>query len=126
MKKILTILVFLSQIYSSQWRWANDTMLPTDDKQVHAVGSFGLYYMLVHKDVKPNKAVIIVSILGLTKECLDAYFPWETYGRMGGDGFSKNDIAYNLIGLTFAYTTDNCKIYKINYKSNEIIISYLF
>ena len=26
-----------------KWRWAEDTVTPTDDKQVHAVGSFGLY-----------------------------------------------------------------------------------
>ena len=41
------------------WRWAEDTIVPTDDKQLHAIGSFGLYYLLVHKDIYPNKAVVI-------------------------------------------------------------------
>ena len=44
------IMVFLTVISTSfteeepelgNWRWAEDTLQPTDDKQVHGVGSFG-------------------------------------------------------------------------------------
>ena len=125
LKKIVILLALLSQLYSAQWRWSCDTLEPTDDKQVHAVGSFGLYYMLVHKSVKPNQAIAVICMLGLTKESVDALVPWELYGRIGGDGFSKNDIIYNLIGLVSAYITDNSKTYKIGCKNNEITFSYL-
>ena len=30
---------------TGKWRWAEDTLQPTEDKQVHAIGSFGLYYL---------------------------------------------------------------------------------
>jgi hypothetical protein len=33
-----------------KWRWAEDTMSPTDDKQVHGVGSFGyIIYLQVRE-----------------------------------------------------------------------------
>ena len=121
-KQVLLLFVILCSLHAAEWRWANDTLEPTDDKQVHAVGSFGLYYMLVNKNIESKKAVIIVYNLGLAKECMDALLPWERYGKMGGDGFSTNDMLYNMLGITIAYATDS--VWKVSYANNMINISF--
>ena len=89
-----------------KWRWAEDTLQPTDDKQVHGVGSFGLYYLFTSKGMIPAKAIKTTAGLGLLKEGIDALVPWEQYGSYGGDGFSKNDVVYNAIGVGSAYLID--------------------
>ena len=89
-----------------KWRWAEDTLQPTEDKQVHGVGSFGLYYLFTNKGMTQKKAVSTVIGLGLFKEGIDALVPWEQYGSYGGDGFSKNDVVYNAIGVGSAYLID--------------------
>ena len=89
-----------------KWRWAEATLQPTDDKQVHGVGSFGLYYLFTSKGMTKGNAVNTVIWLGLFKEGIDAFVPWETYGSYGGDGFSKNDVVYNAIGVGSAYLID--------------------
>ena len=91
---------------TGKWRWAEDTLQPTEDKQVHAVGSFGLYYLFVNKGMTKGNAVNTVMWLGLFKEGIDALVPWEQYGSYGGDGFSKNDVVYNAIGVGSAYLID--------------------
>ena len=89
-----------------KWRWAEDTLQPTDDKQVHGVGSFGLYYLFTNKGMTPTQAIKTTVGLGLLKEGIDALVPWEQYGAYGGDGFSKNDVVYNAIGVGSAYLID--------------------
>ena len=89
-----------------KWRWSEDTLQPTDDKQVHSVGSFGLYYLFTSKGMTQKDAVNTVIWLGLFKEGIDAFVPWEQYGAYGGDGFSKNDVIYNVIGVGSAYLID--------------------
>ena len=89
-----------------KWRWANDTMQLTHDKETHAAGSFGLYYLFINKGMTPIQAIKTTIGLGLFKEGIDALVPWETYGSWGGDGFSKNDVVYNIIGLGSAYLID--------------------
>ena len=89
-----------------KWRWAEDTLQPTDDKQVHGVGSFGLYYLFTSKGMTPTQAIKTTVGLGLLKEGIDALLPWEQYGSYGGDGFSKNDVVYNAIGVGSAYLID--------------------
>jgi hypothetical protein len=112
-----------SEVYSlGKWRWADDTIAPTDDKQIHAVGSFGLYYMLTHKKIHPNKAIAIVSSFGIAKECMDALVPWEIYGRLGGDGFSKYDLFYNSLGLFVAYVID--ERWEVSYNNGLIHVIY--
>ena len=91
---------------TGKWRWAEDTLQPTEDKQVHALGSFGLYYLFTSKGMTRGDAVNTVMWLGLFKEGIDAFVPWETYGSYGGDGFSKNDVVYNAIGVGSAYLID--------------------
>ena len=89
-----------------KWRWAEDTLQPTEDKQVHGVGSFGLYYLFTSKGMTPTQAIKTTVGLGLFKEGIDALVPWEQYGSYGGDGFSKNDVIYNTIGVGSAYLID--------------------
>ena len=50
------------------------------------------------------------------KECVDALLPWEKYGRWGGDGFSKYDLAYDMAGIGVAYLID--KIWKPKENTN--------
>ena len=91
---------------TGKWRWAEDTLQPTEDKQVHAVGSFGLYYLFTSKGMTSTQAIKTTIGLGLFKEGIDAFIPWEQYGSYGGDGFSKNDVVYNAIGVGSAYLID--------------------
>ena len=103
---ILSSFAYGQEPETGKWRWAEDTLQPTEDKQVHAVGSFGLYYLFTSKGMTKGKAVNTVIWLGLFKEGIDAFVPWEQYGSYGGDGFSKNDVVYNAIGVGSAYLID--------------------
>jgi len=111
-----------------KWRWAEDTLQPTDDKQVHAVGSFGLYYLFTSKGMTRSDAINTVIWLGLFKEGIDALVPWEKYGRLGGDGFSKNDLVYDVTGVGVAYLIDKLidnKNLSVEYNSlNNIKFTY--
>ena len=107
-----------------KWRWAEDTLQPTDDKQVHGVGSFGLYYLFTSKGMTQKKAVSTVSGLGLFKEGIAAFVPWEQYGAYGGDGFSKNDVIYNTIGVGSAYLIDRLWENKGNESNSAYIEIY--
>ena len=88
------------------WRWANDSMEMTFDKEAHLAGSFGLYYMFKYKGCSDKKALLYTFGLGLLKEVIDANLPYEKYGRIGGDGFSKYDLIYNTIGISMAFSLD--------------------
>ena len=103
---ILSTFAYGQEPELGKWRWAEDTLQPTDDKQVHGVGSFGLYYLFTSKGMTQKNAVNTVIWLGLFKEGIDALVPWEQYGAYGGDGFSKNDVIYNTIGVGSAYLID--------------------
>ena len=107
-----------------KWRWAEDTLQPTDDKQVHGVGSFGLYYLFTSKGMTKGKAVNTEIWLGLFKEGIDALVPWEQYGAYGGDGFSKNDVIYNTIGVGTAYLIDRLWEDKVNENKSAYIEIY--
>ena len=100
-----------------KWRWAEDTLQPTEDKQVHGVGSFGLYYLFTSKGMTPTQAIKTTVGLGLFKEGIDALVPWEQYGAYGGDGFSKNDVVYNAIGVGSAYLID--RLWENNSDNNK-------
>jgi len=105
----LIMLMVLSIGYSQelgQWRWANDTIELTHDKETHLLGSFGVYYLFRHKEFNEIQSILISLSLGLIKETSDALVPWEQYGIIGGDGFSKYDLYYNIAGISLAYVID--------------------
>ena len=118
-----------SMVYS-EWRWANDTMELTHDKEAHLVGSAGAYFFFRHKDYNVIESIRYTFYLGLVKECIDAVVPWEKYGAWGGDGFSKYDLTYNIAGITLAILLDNIWKPKENSKwergfnNNTISVSY--
>tara|TARA_Y100001937_G_C7058618_1_gene302619 strand:- start:233 stop:643 length:411 start_codon:yes stop_codon:yes gene_type:complete len=117
----LIILMVLSVSYSQelgQWRWADDTMELTHDKEAHLVGSFGFYYLFRHKEFNETQSMLISLGLGLLKETSDAFVPWEKYGAWGGDGFSKYDLYYNIVGISAAYVVD--KLWKPKVNKNEL------
>ena len=116
-----TIVSFSYPQELGEWRLAEDTMEPTDDKQVHAVGSFGLYYLFICKGFSPADAMKTTLGLGILKEGIDALVPWETYGRWGGDGWSTNDILYDIMGAGAAYSID--KLWKPNNKKIDVKIN---
>ena len=104
---IALILVNISKaedVITGKWRVAKDTMEFTEDKQVHALTSFCMYNLLANNELSPAESASITMSLGVLKEIYDGYIPWEHYGIWGGDGFSKNDIAYNMIGIATAYS----------------------
>jgi len=127
--KLITVLTICSIVYS-EWRWADDTMELTHDKEAHFVGSAGAYFFFKHKDYTTMESVKYTFYLGLAKECIDAVIPWEEYGAWGGDGFSKNDLTYNVSGIILAVLLDQIWKPKENSKwergfnNNTISVSY--
>ena len=115
--KIIMVLLITSLAHT-EWRWANDTSEFTMDKEAHLVGSFGLYYLFRHKEFNETQSILYSVSLGLLKETSDALLPYEKYGRMGGDGFSKYDLYYNIAGIGLAYALD--KLWKLEKKNGNI------
>ena len=118
---MLTKLIMVSLMVTigfSEWRWANDTVELTHDKEAHFVGSAGSYFFFKHKDYTTIESIKYTFYLGLTKECIDAVVPWEKYGAWGGDGFSKYDLYYNVLGIGAAVLID--RLWKPKGKDNEL------
>ena len=126
----LIIVSLILTIGFSEWRWSNDTMELTHDKEAHFVGSAGAYFFFKHKDYTTMESIRYTFYLGLAKECIDAVVPWEEYGAWGGDGFSKNDLTYNVSGIMLAVLLDKIWKPKENsnwerrFSTNSISISY--
>ena len=59
-----------------------------------------------HKGYTTLESVKYSFYLGLAKECIDAVVPWEKYGAWGGDGFSKYDLYYDVLGIGAAVLID--------------------
>ena len=127
------MLIVLSISYSQEfgkWRWADDTIELTHYKEAHFVGSAGAYFFFRHKEYTEIESIKYSFYLGLLKECIDAIFPYEKYGAWGGDGFSKYDLYYDLLGITNAVLID--KIWKPKedskwerrFNNNSISFSY--
>ena len=103
--KVLMVLLMVSMIHT-EWRWADDSVEFTMDKQAHFAGSFGLYFMFRHKDFSELDSFKYSLYCGLGKEIIDAYLSSEKNGKWGGDGFSKYDLTYDLLGIGIAYALD--------------------
>ena len=89
-----------------EWRWADDASEFTMDKRAHLGTSIGLYFMFRHKDYTESESIFYTFWLGLGKETVDAILPWEEYGDWGGDGFSKYDLYYDILGIGIGYMVD--------------------
>ena len=67
------------------------------DKLEHFLGSFVLAYFL-SLWVNPLLSAMTTFTLGFLWEIKDAFYPYEVYGILGGDGFSYKDLAADYIG----------------------------
>ena len=76
------------------------------DKEAHFVGSAGAYFFFRHKEYTEIESIKYSLYLGLSKEVIDALLPWEKYGQWGGDGFSKYDLMYDILGILTAWGID--------------------
>ena len=65
-----------------KWRWSEDTLQPTDDKQVHAVGSFGLYYLFTSKGMTRGDAINTNMFTIMVRGETDTIIKWNCYIRM--------------------------------------------
>jgi len=119
-KYIIILMVTLS--FSAEWRWADDTAEFTMDKEAHFVGSAGAYFFFRHKDYTEMESIRYSFYLGLGKEIIDALVPWEKYGRWGGDGFSKYDLAYDIAGIGVAFLID--KVWKPKEKKSDFAVRF--
>ena len=113
--KILIVSLMVTLLYS-EWSWADDTSEFKMDKRAHLGTSAGLYFMFRHKDYTEEESILYSFYLGLGKECIDALFPYEKYGSWGGDGFSKYDLMYDVLGIGIGYMVD--KLWKPKGNSN--------
>ena len=128
MWKFILSLTLILNLLSAEWRWADDTAEFTMDKEAHFVGSAGAYFFFRHKDYTEAESVLYSFYLGLGKECIDALLPWEKYGRWGGDGFSKYDLAYDVAGIGIAYLIDKTwksKDLEVDISTNSINLYYI-
>ena len=101
------MVLLLVSMAHTEWRWADDTSEFTMDKQGHFVGSYGLYFMFRHKDFSELDSFKYSLYCGIAKEVLDAYNSHKKYNVNSGDGFSKYDLFYNLLGIGTGYIIDN-------------------
>ena len=130
---LLVILLILSIGFSQElgeWRWADDTSEFKMDKSAHLATSTGLYFMFRHKDYTEVESMFYTLCLGLGKEIVDATVPHEKYGDWVGDGFSKYDLYYDILGIGIGYMVDKLWKPKENSKwerrfnTNSLSISY--
>ena len=108
--QITMVLLLLTSIGYGQslgeWRWADDTSEFTMDKEAHFVGSAGAYFFFRHKEYTQIESMKYSLYLGLAKEVIDSVVPHEEYGKWGGDGFSKYDLVYDILGILTAWGID--------------------
>ena len=131
---MVTTLIMLSIGYTQslgEWRWANDTSEFTMDKQAHFVGSAGAYFFFRHKNYTEIESMRNALYLGLAKEVIDALVPHEEYGKWGGDGFSKYDVGYDILGILCAWGID--KLWKpknrkvdLTMRKDKVMLEYRF
>ena len=85
--------------------FANDSWF-TSDKLAHMLGTYVLSVKLMGVYILSggNKyiAALEAAILGAVWEYKDYRWSWETYGYIGGDGFSYRDLVADIIGCVFS------------------------
>ena len=121
------MVIIIVTMVQAEWRWSDDTIEFTMDKQAHFIGSYGLYFMFKHKDFSELDSFKYTLYCGIAKEVFDAYVPHEKYGKWGGDGFSKYDLGYDLLGIGIAYGIDKLwkpKKVNIKLKNNQLHLSW--
>ena len=67
--------IFAGEPEFGDWRWADDTMEFTMDKEAHLCASFGFYFLFKHKGFSEGESALYTLYLGLGKEVIDALLP---------------------------------------------------
>lgn len=69
----------------------------------HGLGSAGLYEVFHHNlKMSPTKATLWTFGLGLGNEVKDMFIPYERWGKLGGEGFSYQDLVRDAAGIAAA------------------------
>ena len=93
-----------------EWRWAQDSWMPTQDHQAHFAIGMGLYFTFVHLYLAEWISTLIVILLEVCYQIKDGLVPndggKEILKYFGGDGFSYKDLIYDVSGITFALIID--------------------
>lgn len=81
----------------------------------HGVGSYMLFNYFHHNRKMSNKkAFIYLMIAGTALEVKDALIPYEKHGKIGGEGFSGQDLVRDATGgltaMLFNYITEKRRI----------------
>ena len=93
-----------------EWRWAQDSWMPTQDHQAHFAIGMGLYFTFVHLYLAEWISTLIVILLEVCYQIKDGLVPndggKEILKYFGGDGFSYKDLIYDASGVAFALIID--------------------
>jgi len=109
MDKQLKIIILITTLISlllicnkakAEFRFSDEKIFSNPDaSMLHGVGSAYLTSSFEYLGVAWWKADLLTLGLGLTWEIKDGFLPYEQYGWIGGEGFSKNDLLCNLAGV---------------------------
>lgn len=80
-----------------RWTSRQGLIIPYD-KLEHLLGSF-LLTLFLSIFLNPYLLALTTLTLAVLWEIKDALFPFETYGILGGDGFSFRDLAADYLGI---------------------------
>lgn len=98
MKSLLLLLI--PTCLFANFRWSEQKIMDNPDASaLHFVGSAYLSNSLESCGLKWYQADLITLGLGLSYEVKDGFVPYEKYGIIGGEGFSKNDLLCDLMGV---------------------------
>lgn len=96
---ILFLTVSLQAQEFGEWRISEDSMLKCADCTFGHGSASWIIADLLDDHMAWWKADLITLGAGIAWEVKDGYVPWEKYGVLGGEGFSRNDIYADLTGI---------------------------
>ena len=121
---IIVFLLISQSLFSQTWRWdehdkwnSQNGMFLKSDKIEHALGSSFLYESLLLITKSKRESFVWSVTLGVLWEVKDAYFPYEKYGKYGGEGFSWKDVGANVTGIVFTMGVN--EVVKLMFKKGK-------
>jgi len=94
------MLLFIPMSLFAKFRISDQKILDNPDASaLHLVGSAYLANSLGSIGLKWYQADLLTFGLGISYEVKDGFVPYEKYGVLGGEGFSKNDVLCDLTGV---------------------------
>ena len=97
--KIIFFLLIPTSLFA-KFRVSEQKIMDNPDASIlHFVGSAYLSSSLEECGLKWYQADLITLGLGLSYEIKDGFVPYEKHGIIGGEGFSKNDLLCDFMGV---------------------------